>query len=689
MADTTLRPLTADERRQLDPRTDDEVLAQALARFQQASDAESDQRLDQHAALRFRAGEHWPPHLLASRSQPGRERPCLVINRQETYIDQVVNGYRRSPLGLRVRPKAGGATKAVADILEGKCRDIEQDSEADIAFTAALDQATGQGLGYFRLTLDYEDDYSFQQCPRITAIHNRFSVYADPAAVHPAGLDFEWFFVIEEWDKGRFLATYDVRPEDLLAWCGPEDQIWHKRDTVQVGEYYYRVWTPETLVQCPDGTVLLAKDLDAVDPAWPTRETRLPTVYGVTLCGHAILSKTRWPGRYVPLIRVEGKRLDLDGTTQRRGMTQMSMDAQMAYDFGRSAMVEAINLAPKAPYLAYAEQLAGYEYLWEQANDAQLPYLLMKTATDRHGNLLPPPRREVAEPAIQAITQAVMLAADDMKATLGMYDAAVGAAGNEVSGAAINARKIEGDQTNFTYPANLAWSIRALGVQLLDLLPKLYRGPTSLRQVSPDGTVKTTPVNQPYRDAQGQMQQHVLAQGSYEVVIDSGPAYATQREMAAEKLGQLGAAAPDLVPYFADLWTGSLDIPHAEDIAARLKTAVPPQALEATKDLDPENRVAALQNQLAQTAQQLQQMAQQLQQSKTTEETAVQQVKLLEQSVAAMQARLQDKTTENQLTAQKQQMDYDIDRGKLQLEAQKLGMAAQQYVNGATHPPQE
>ena len=62
-------------------------------------------------------------------------------------IQQVLNAYRRRPLGMRVRPKGGGADKKVADILEGKLRDIEQQSEADIAYFVALDQACGQGLG--------------------------------------------------------------------------------------------------------------------------------------------------------------------------------------------------------------------------------------------------------------------------------------------------------------------------------------------------------------------------------------------------------------------------------------------------------------------------------------------------------------------------------------------------------------
>ena len=42
---------------------------------------------------------------------------------------------------------------------------------------------------------------------------------------------------------------------------------------------------------------------------------------------------------------------------------------------------------------------------------------------------------------------------------------------------AIDKRKIEAEGTNYTYSANLAWSIRALGTMCVEILPKLKSGP--------------------------------------------------------------------------------------------------------------------------------------------------------------------------------------------------------------------
>jgi hypothetical protein len=425
---------------------------------------------------------------------------------------------------------------------------------------------------------------------------------------------------------------------------------------VQVADYFYKTWEETELVQFPNGTVVPTKDIGEIDPTWPKRTSRIPTVWWAKMCGSAVLSTTRWLGQYIPLIRVEGTRLDVDGQTIRTGIIQQTLTSQLAYDYAFCAEMEALALAPKAPYIAAAEQIAEYKDYWDRANDPYRPYLPYKPLQG-----IPPPQRQSVEPAIQALTLARQQAADDMRAVLGMYAPSMGEPGQERSGTAIRSQKIEGDQSTFHFPANLAWSIRAVGLQIVDILPKLYSRPTTLRQIGKDGAVSMTPVNQV--DAPDEQEQRLLSRGSYDVAVDSGPAYSTQREMAAERLGELGRVLPqEMLPLISDLWVAQLDIPYAEEISARLKTIVPPEALDATKDKNPQTAIAALQNQIQQATQALQAMQQQLQQSQQTETVATQQVALLEKAMADMKVRLDNKTQELQLDGQKAQIDFDLQR---------------------------
>ena len=297
------------------------------------------------------------------------------------------------------------------------------------------------------------------------------------------------------------MQWYEVSPQELTLFCGT-DTTWHADAQVQLAEYYYKTYETQELVQLPNGTVLPTKGMTDLDPQWPTREARIPTVHWCKMAGNAVLERTVWPGKYIPLIRVEGQRLNVNGEDKRTGMVQAGRDAQVSVDVYSTMEATAIMAAPKSPWLLYAEQISGYERLWNQANDATLPYLLHK-AVVVGGQLLPPPQRTVVEPAIQAITVAKQMAQQDLQATVGMFEASMGQPSNEQSGVAIDKRKIEAEGTNYTYSANLAWSIRALGTMCVEILPKLKSGPGELRQVSPDGAVKTTPVNSRTRMSKG------------------------------------------------------------------------------------------------------------------------------------------------------------------------------------------
>ena len=671
MADTsTLRPLSTRDRAALTPQDDAAVLAQALERFRQASDAEAAERAQQLEALRFRSGDH---SIAALRGAGGEAypSPTMTVDRQSAFLKQTVNAYRRAPLSIRVRPKSGGATKQVADVLEGKIREIEQESEAEVAYTVALDQAAGQGLGYFRLVTEWVDPHSFEQTLRICPIYSRFTVYADPTSRHPAGLDLGWAFIVERVSRDAFRSQYGVEPAPASQWQGTGDDVWYDTDDVQVADYFYKTWEETELVQFPNGVVIPAKDIGEIDPTYPKRTTRIPTVWWAKMCGSAVLSKTRWLGQYIPLIRVEGTRLDVDGQTIRTGIIQQTLTSQLAYDYAFCAEMEALALAPKAPYIAAAEQIAEYKEYWDRANDPYRPYLPYKPIQG-----IPPPQRQSVEPAIQALTLARQQAAEDMRAVLGMYAPSMGEPGEERSGTAIRSQKIEGDQSTFHFPANLAWSIRAVGLQIVDILPKLYSRPTTLRQIGKDGSVEMTPVNR--TDAPQEDEQRLLSKGSYDVAVDSGPAYSTQREMAAERLGELGRVLPqEMLPLVADLWVAQLDIPYAEEIAARLRTVVPPEALDATKDKSPETAIAGLQNQLQQATQALQQMQQQLQEATQLAEVSKQQLTLTEQRNATLETRLADKAQDNQLEAQKNQRDYEVEMRKLQLDEQRFLLEVQ------------
>ena len=168
-----------------------------------------------------------------------------------------------------------------------------------------------------------------------------------------------------------------------------------------------------------------------------------------------------------------------------------------------------------------------------------------------------------------------------MKSIMGIYDASLGARGNETSGRAILARQREGDVSTFHFIDNLARSIRHVGCVLLDMIPKVYNGQRVIRIIGADETERTARVGKPDENGplpDGAERIYDLSLGRYDVAVDTGPSFTTRREETAMQMTELIRAYPPAAPLIGDLLVKALDWPNADEIAERIKSMMPPQA---------------------------------------------------------------------------------------------------------------
>jgi hypothetical protein len=206
--------------------------------------------------------------------------------------------------------------------------------------------------------------------------------------------------------------------------------------------------------------------------------------------------------------------------------------------------------------------------------------------------------------------QEALSASDDMKAIMGLHDASLGAASNEISGRAILARQREGDVSTFHYIDNLSRALRHAGRILIDLIPKVYATPRVIRVLGADGVAQAVPVNQPAGQgaagaagALGKLERlYDLTAGKYDLTVTTGPSFTTRREEAANQMIELIRAYPAAAPVIGDLLARNLDWPGADEIAQRLAALLPPQAKAASPDGE---ALKAAQGQLAQLGQAL------------------------------------------------------------------------------------
>jgi len=191
---------------------------------------------------------------------------------------------------------------------------------------------------------------------------------------------------------------------------------------------------------------------------------------------------------------------------------------------------------------------------------------------------------------------------------MGLYDASLGARSNETSGKAILARQREGDVGTFHYVDNLSRAIKYAGKVLIDLIPHVYSQPRVMRVMGYDESVTEVRINDPEAD-----QIHDLTVGKYDLTVEAGPSFTTQREEAVTQMTEMVRAYPDAAPIIGDLIAKNMDWPGADEIAKRLKVLLPPQiqALEKMDGLPPEAQAA-----IAQAQNQIQQLTQYIEQGK-------------------------------------------------------------------------
>ncbi len=601
----------------------DDLVRLAHERFDDAEEAETQIRLRADEDTRFRAGEQWDQTALRQRKDD--KRPALVINRIPQFERQITNEQRQSKPAIQVSPIDSGADKETAEILQGLIRHIEYDSNAEVAYDTALTSAVRGGLGYIRIVSEFEFEGSFDQALKIKRARDWAAVYMDPGAREQDCSDAEWAFVVEDAiSQEHFKREYpDAEPVEG-GWGSRTNARGH---TCQVVEYFYRDRTKDELVQLqamtmdpqsgqpmPDGDPFIIYHSDA--PLYgdrlantvvvKTRPTERILVKWCKIAGSTVIEETEFPAPWIPIVPVLGDELWVDGRRILEGVVRHARDSQRMYNYWASATTETIALAPKAPWIVAEGQLAGYENKWTEAATRNVPFLEYRLKT-LAGQPAPPPMRNAFEAPIQAMAQLMQFAAEDMKATTGIYDAALGNRSNETSGIAIQGRQQQSQLATMHFSDNLARALRHVGRILIAAIPRVYSEARVLRILGEDGSQKMVGVNGAPAQ-QGQDRTFDLNTGRYDVAVSMGPAYNTKREQAVSTMMEFIRAYPGAAPLVGDVLAKNMDWPGSQKIADRLRKMLPPQVAEQDPDqkFDPQvlaQKVQELSQQNAQLTQ--------------------------------------------------------------------------------------
>ena len=638
--------------------------------------------------MEFAYEQQWDNESIARRTKEGR--PYLTLNYIPNAIDIVVNQARKNRYGIKVMRRAGlsqmvtsarGKKYPMADIIAGIIRDIERRSSATDHYIRGLQHTVEGGFGWLKIFKHQPADDPWNVELRVTSIRDRQAGMIDPFAEQPDGSDAMWATHSVTMPRHDFDQRYGERdnyvsdPGGIPEGAGDKFGRWWRtdRDEVRIVEYWYRQAEKRTLIR------LAAPDKQLVD-VWEdevedildelTEELRFQRIdekkidtyciYGSQMTHKMILEKPmKWEGIYLPMIPMYGRAVDHNGKTHYSGLVRYAKDAQRMANYWVTAATERVGLAPKDGWLMTDEQYEGHDDDFDPNGKPRGA----KTYTHVDGQ--PPPQREQGPELPAAELSMVSVGQQAVKDTTGIHDAQQGKPSNEVSGRAIQSRQVAGQTATFNYPDNMVTSIRHVGRCLADMVPKIYSGPRLQTIILGDNTTAEVILNQKIKDQEsGEMRLFApINLARYEVEIETGPSFASQREEMIAHLTELGKNNPPALQMVLDIFVQAMDIPFAHEMIPRFKSLVPRHLLsEEDQELIPEPQPTPEQMAEAEKAKAEQAKVQGMVQ-KAQSDTQIAQIKVQEREL---------QLSKEQLKLTQEQIQLEQEKVKLQKEREAL-----------------
>lgn len=571
---------------------DGAFLKKAHSRYDCSYQVDRENIVEAYYDLDFHAGlNQWDEAARLARVN----RPCLTINSLPTYTRQITGDIRQMRPSIRVVGVDDSSDPETAKAFAAVIRYIENRSKAQTSvYAPAADSQVVSGIGHWRVKTEYSSPSTFDQDIRLELIEDGVSVIWDPDAKSLSREDARFCFVPVDMTIDAFKEKYPGKQaSDFALNYAADIGQWYGGNFVRVAEYWYKKPVMHRLVLLNDGSVY---DLDGpseeknLQAAMLVEEARAAGLIAreerreidevwrsVISCGEVLEKPERHPGRYIPIVPLMGNITHCGRRTVRYGAIRFARDPQRLYNYGRSAQVEMTALQPKAPFIGTEKNFENYEEEWQNANRADLPYL---PYTPDHANGGQAPRRESPPLPSAALMQEIAQANGDIRNTIGIFEAGLGASSNETSGRAILARQREGDIGSFVYVDNFTYAIQHTGTILVDLIPHIYDTARTLRIAGEDGKIQEMQINTPMGVSIDDVPERImndLSVGSYDVVVTAGPSYTTKREEAREGMRELVQAAPALFPVIGDLYVKAQDWPMSDEIAKRIRMMAPPE----------------------------------------------------------------------------------------------------------------
>lgn len=599
-----LPPASAERRKKLGAKKQEKLLNSFKKKFKSWDDFEGGFIRQYKDDIRFSHGDsenmwQWDEALTASRV----DKPSLTANMVRIHCALITNAVRRAPPSIMIKPIGLGATGASAKTIGGVVREISRVSNFTSILVKAAENLTQGGVGYWRVLTEFESERSFDQVIRIRSVADATAAGLDPSAKEPDGSDSNWGFIYEDIPNDEADELYPEMEDEIgvpntvvAAKWGP--LTWRNDKKTRVCEWYEREAYQDELVGFlgDDGqekTEFASKvPVDLLAQLKRMRTTRVRNVVRrrimwYKIVGDAIVDYEEVPGSFIPIVRVVGEEVVVDGVLDRKGLTRNLKDPQRNMNYWISSAAEQVALQTKVPYIGPKKAFENNP-AWSSANTDNFAFLPFNDWDDENNRAIAAPVRPQQAQMADAYIKGLQLSEQLLKDISGQRANVDVQDDKGESGRAILARKATGELATYNFPDALAAGVAYTGKIILSMFPVVYDTPRVLRISNEDNTEAEIHIDPAAKqaqqtrqmegdDAEAGDQQTVLNPtiGTYDVEATSGPDFETQRQWVVEAMSQVLAGNPDLWKVIGDLFVQNMDFPSANDMAERIRRTIP------------------------------------------------------------------------------------------------------------------
>lgn len=536
--------------------------------------------------IKFVHGRQWSEQDQAMREQ--QRRPVITINKLRQPIDQITGSFRQNLPRIKVVPQKD-ATVENAKVIDSVMRYIEQINICSQKYRMVFSSQIKSGMGALVIGTEYSSWDSFDQDITIDVIDDPTTIFPDPNMTMPDGSDMDWCYITSYMNKKEFESRYPGAPVTQAASIGPDNsKDWTTNDQIRVADYWKKCLKKEMVVFAvttafPEGVVLTESEFNQYKEQDPEgvreikrREALRPVVYWSKVSGSAILEgPKRCIGTQIPVVLFTGRKSFDSELKEFRGCISDSKDAQRLHNYYKSQEAEAAASHTKAPWILSPEQIKGYEAQWAESAKVPKSYLLYNYIEG-----IPVPQQLPGPQASTALVEGARSAAEDIKATTGYFDAALGAKSREISGRAITARQMQSDNGSFEFIDNFTLALQRLGRIIVSWIPTVYDTERTLTIIKDDDSQEQVNINEAEYDEAGKVIKilnEINSKSKFDIYVDTSAGFNTKRQEASANMVELTKYMPSIGEVAPDLLVKAQDWPYAKEFADRLRALLPPE----------------------------------------------------------------------------------------------------------------